>query len=80
MYILIITDNINNPLKLKQSFEDTSEVTFTYEIGIHHHTTFLDIHVHTTESNILCSVCQNLSNSALSFSVNGIKTSKRSMQ
>ena len=56
--IFIITDSIDNLLKLKQSFEETSILTFTYEIGINHHIYFLDVHVDATQPNILFSVYQ----------------------
>ena len=34
--IFIITDSIDNLLKLKQSFKETSILTFTYEIAYRH--------------------------------------------
>ena len=63
--IFIITDSIDNLLKLKQSFEETSILTFTYEIGINHHINFLDVHVDATQPNILCSVYQKHTNSGI---------------
>ena len=58
----MITDTNNNLLKLKQSFEETSILTFTYEIGINHHINFLDVHVDATQPNVLCSVYQKPTN------------------
>ena len=51
--IFIITDDIDDLLKLKQSFEETYILTFTYEIGINHHINFLDVLVDDTQPNIL---------------------------
>ena len=43
--IFIITNTVDNLLKLKQSFEDTSVLTFTHEIGLNNPINFLDVYV-----------------------------------
>ena len=63
--IFIITDSIDNLLKLKQLFEETSILAFTYEIGINHHINFLDVHVDATQPNILCSIYRKPTNSGI---------------
>ena len=63
--IFIITDSIDKILKLKQSFEETSILTFTCELGINHHINFLDVHVDATQPNIMCSVYQKPINSGI---------------
>ena len=63
--IFIITDSINNLLKLKLAFKTTSVLNFTHEIGTNSNLNFLDVLVDVTQPSIQCSVYQNPINSGI---------------
>ena len=68
--IFIISDSINSLLKLKPTFETTSVLNFTHEIGTNNQLNFLDVHVDATQPNIQCSVYQKPTNSGIYLNYN----------
>ena len=68
--IFIITNSIDNLVKLKQAFEATAILNFTYEIGTCNQLNFFYVPVDTTQTNIQGSIYQKPTNSGIYLNYN----------